>query len=45
MILNLSMMPCVGFGHDAGPFETLDLLGVKEALDCMDQAGYPAAEW
>jgi len=34
-----------GFGHDTGPFETWDLLGVKETLDCMDQAGYPAAEW
>jgi 3-hydroxyacyl-CoA dehydrogenase len=34
-----------GFGHEAGPFETWDALGVKETLDCMDQAGYPAAKW
>jgi 3-hydroxyacyl-CoA dehydrogenase len=34
-----------GFGHEAGPFETWDALGVKETIECMDQAGYPAAEW
>ena len=34
-----------GFGHEAGPFETWDALGVKETIDCMEQAGYPAAAW
>jgi 3-hydroxyacyl-CoA dehydrogenase len=34
-----------GFGHDAGPFETWDKLGVAETADCMEQAGYPAAAW
>ncbi len=34
-----------GFGHEAGPFETWDLLGVKETADCMRQAGYPPATW
>jgi 3-hydroxyacyl-CoA dehydrogenase len=34
-----------GFGHDAGPFETWDLLGVQETSECMDLAGYPAASW
>jgi 3-hydroxyacyl-CoA dehydrogenase len=34
-----------GFGHDAGPFETWDLLGVKDTLPVMAAAGFPAAEW
>lgn len=34
-----------GFGHEAGPFETWDALGVKETIDCMEQAGYPSAAW
>jgi 3-hydroxyacyl-CoA dehydrogenase len=34
-----------GFGHEAGPFETWDLLGVQETADCMEQIGFPAAGW
>ncbi len=34
-----------GFGHEAGPFETWDMLGVKEMLPAMQAAGFPAAEW
>jgi 3-hydroxyacyl-CoA dehydrogenase len=34
-----------GFGHEAGPFETWDMLGVKETLPAMDAAGFPAADW
>jgi 3-hydroxyacyl-CoA dehydrogenase len=34
-----------GFGHDAGPFEIWDMLGVKETLPAMNAAGFPAAEW
>jgi 3-hydroxyacyl-CoA dehydrogenase len=34
-----------GFGHDAGPFDTWDMLGVKETLPAMAAAGFPAAEW
>jgi 3-hydroxyacyl-CoA dehydrogenase len=34
-----------GFGHDAGPFEIWDMLGVKETLPAMKAAGFPAAEW
>ncbi len=34
-----------GFGHEAGPFETWDLLGVKETAACMQAAGFPAASW
>ncbi|MGE5124333.1 MAG: 3-hydroxyacyl-CoA dehydrogenase family protein, partial [Acidobacteriaceae bacterium] len=34
-----------GFGHDAGPFEVWDMLGVRETLASMAQAGFPAATW
>ncbi len=34
-----------GFGHDAGPFEIWDLLGIKEIADQMKEAGYPPAAW
>ena len=34
-----------GFMHEAGPFETWDMLGVRETLERMNTAGYPAAEW
>jgi 3-hydroxyacyl-CoA dehydrogenase len=34
-----------GFGHEAGPFETWDKLGVEETLPTMVAAGFPAAEW
>jgi len=34
-----------GFMHEAGPFETWDMLGVKETLERMQAAGYPAADW
>jgi 3-hydroxyacyl-CoA dehydrogenase len=34
-----------GFMHEAGPFETWDMLGVKETLEKMQTAGYPPAAW
>jgi 3-hydroxyacyl-CoA dehydrogenase len=34
-----------GFMHEAGPFETWDMLGVKETLEQMETAGHPAAGW
>lgn len=34
-----------GFMHEAGPFETWDMLGVKETIRKMKAAGYPAAKW
>ena len=34
-----------GFMHVAGPFETWDMLGVKETLERMQAAGYAAADW
>jgi len=34
-----------GFMHEAGPFETWDMLGVKDTLEVMKAEGYPAADW
>jgi 3-hydroxyacyl-CoA dehydrogenase len=34
-----------GFGHAAGPFETWDMLGVKEVVEQMKTAGYAPAAW
>ncbi len=34
-----------GFGHEAGPFETWDMLGVVETAQAMKEAGFPAAKW
>ena len=34
-----------GFGHEAGPFEIWDKLGVKETVKRMRAAGYAPAKW
>ncbi len=34
-----------GFGHDVGPFEIWDLLGVAETAEKMQQAGFSFAPW
>jgi 3-hydroxyacyl-CoA dehydrogenase len=34
-----------GFGHDAGPFEIWDMLGVKQTIKDMKTTGYPPAAW
>ncbi len=34
-----------GFMHEAGPFETWDMLGVRDTVKKMKAAGYPAARW
>ncbi|PWH16629.1 MAG: 3-hydroxyacyl-CoA dehydrogenase [Anaerolineae bacterium] len=34
-----------GFGHDYGPFETWDMLGVRETVERMKAAGFPPALW
>lgn len=34
-----------GFGHEAGPFEIWDLLGVKKTAELMEAEGYPPAAW
>ncbi len=36
---------CWGFGHDLGPFETWDKLGVAETAGCMQDEGFAPAEW
>ncbi len=34
-----------GFGREAGPFETWDMLGVAETAQVMRDAGFPPAPW
>jgi 3-hydroxyacyl-CoA dehydrogenase len=34
-----------GFGHDLGPFEIWDKLGVSDTIECMHEEGFPPAEW
>jgi len=34
-----------GFGREAGPFETWDMLGVAETAQAMRAAGFPPAAW
>ncbi|HEY2980935.1 MAG TPA: 3-hydroxyacyl-CoA dehydrogenase/enoyl-CoA hydratase family protein [Anaerolineales bacterium] len=34
-----------GFQHEAGPFETWDMLGVRQTLVRMKAAGYAPAKW
>ena len=34
-----------GFGHQAGPFEIWDMIGVVKASEAMKTAGFPPAPW
>ncbi len=34
-----------GFGHQAGPFEIWDMIGVAQALEAMKAAEFPPAAW
>jgi 3-hydroxyacyl-CoA dehydrogenase len=34
-----------GFNHEAGPFETWDMLGVAETCKAMRESGFPPARW
>jgi 3-hydroxyacyl-CoA dehydrogenase len=34
-----------GFGHEAGPFEVWDTLGVEQTLPVMQAAGFAPADW
>ncbi len=34
-----------GFGHEAGPFEIWDMLGVREMVDLMKAEGFAPAPW
>ena len=34
-----------GFGHEAGPFEIWDRLGIEETVRAMESAGFEVADW
>ncbi len=34
-----------GFGHEAGPFEIWDMIGVKYGIDEMTEFGFPPPDW
>lgn len=34
-----------GFNNEAGPFETWDMLGVIETVECMEREDFPPAPW
>jgi 3-hydroxyacyl-CoA dehydrogenase len=34
-----------GFGHDVGPFEIWDMVGVEDILPAMKDFGFPPAKW
>ena len=34
-----------GFGHQAGPFEVWDMIGVEKTIHGMKSAGFPASSW
>ncbi len=34
-----------GFGHQAGPFEIWDMIGVEEGIEAMKEAGFTPADW
>lgn len=36
---------CWGFGHQAGPFELWDMIGLTKAIEAMKEAGFPPADW
>jgi len=34
-----------GFGHEVGPFESWEMIGVAETMSAMEAAGFPPADW
>ncbi len=44
-IVNIDNAQKWGFGHDMGPFEIWDAIGVAETIPAFESAGYPVAEW
>jgi 3-hydroxyacyl-CoA dehydrogenase len=34
-----------GFGHEAGPFEIWDMMGLENLITDMKKAGFPPADW
>lgn len=44
-IVNIDNAQKWGFGHQLGPFEIWDALGVEETIPKFEAAGYPVADW
>ena len=44
-LLNVDNAQKWGFGHELGPFEIWDALGVAETITPFEEAGYPVADW
>ncbi|MCS6836189.1 MAG: 3-hydroxyacyl-CoA dehydrogenase NAD-binding domain-containing protein [Anaerolineae bacterium] len=44
-ILNIDNAQKWGFGHEMGPFEIWDAIGVSETVVRFEGAGYPVAQW
>jgi 3-hydroxyacyl-CoA dehydrogenase len=44
-IVNVDNAQKWGFGHEMGPFEIWDAIGVAETIPAFESAGYPVAEW
>ncbi len=44
-IVNVDNAQKWGFGHEMGPFEIWDAIGVAETIPAFEAAGYPVADW
>lgn len=44
-IVNIDNAQKWGFGHELGPFEIWDAIGVEATLGAFEAAGYPVAGW
>ncbi|MBL8133945.1 MAG: 3-hydroxyacyl-CoA dehydrogenase/enoyl-CoA hydratase family protein [Anaerolineae bacterium] len=44
-IVNVDNAQKWGFGHELGPFEIWDAIGVAETVPAFEAAGYPVADW
>lgn len=44
-IVNIDNAQKWGFGHELGPFEIWDAIGVAETIDSFEAAGYPVSDW
>ena len=44
-IVNIDNAMKWGFGHQLGPFEIWDAIGVEEHIAPFEEAGYPVADW
>lgn len=44
-LVNIDNAQKWGFGHEMGPFEIWDALGVAETIPAFEAGGYPVADW